>query len=983
MKHNLLKSVLLLIVAACTINGWAYNDEAATFKWTIGNESEATIVSDASAGVKETKVKVGTSLSVSTSNSIPCNNGNTMVLYNPSSNKLGKVPAAMIEYSVKMKNGVTFTLTGLSYDAVKKGTDNAEYHWSYEIDDVSSDTLLIDKAHLIRDNNTQNTPPLHHEEAITATGGQVVKVRFFVSGFDAGKNFCLSNVQLTGVVNGEEQLRAFTNFKLDFRTNPYTVVEPATQPGNVIVANENYNGSQHGLQGGTITVDVDGPVKFTLGACGYGSAIGVAKNGVALSPIANNTACDNSGLEGGYNHYVTWLYNEEEAATLTFTVDGSYLPYFFAEACDFVPQVEVRYYDTDGKTLIGSEVVEGSSALDYKYGAGDVTVPSGQAFRGWFDGSGVNALKVAAGTPVKEDLSLYAKASEIEVAALGKIFSYDFKAQSFYPEDHEVLHFNGGSYNGSQHGWGFGNGKSLGIDVAGNALIFVGVCTYSHTGDTELRDADNNLVGVLTTEKEVTTDGALQTIQYTGPATTLTFHFTATDYIHSLKVYNIAAMPEKNELGYYVIAPNDGAGLILALEAMSAGDKIFLPDGLYDLGDECLTQISKNNVSIIGESMDGTVIKNTPDYHKEGISSTATLFVTANNTYLQDLTLWNNMDYFKALEVMQNKGRGVCLQDKGTQTVCKNVRMLSHQDTYYSNKIGGLKYFEDCEIHGTVDFICGDGSVYFKNNVLVGEQRNVSGGGANAITASNADASDKGFVLEGCRVLYAENLVGNKPVMSFGRSWNNSPKCVFLNTILDNTNGELIMTKSASAQKDKIDRWDLGAMNALPEKLGEFNSMDKNGNAVSPSSHNLTFVLGTAEKQMETILSASDAATYTMAYTLGSWATTAAADATQAECDLDNIDADGIYLVENDGQCEMLKGSNLNVNDLAATATVRKANARGGFGVKAGPGAPAAIEEVLDKAAEKDVHKLIHNGQLIIIRDGKAYNALGQLSNGR
>ena len=965
----------LMVAALMSVTAWSFDNVPATFQWTVGNESEATVTSEAADGVKETKVKVGSGLTVTTASNIGCNNGNTMVLYNPVTSKQGTVEAVMVEYSVKMKKGVTFTLTGLSYDAVKKGTNNAEYHWSYVVDDVESDKTLVDKDHLIRDNNTTNNPPMHHEEAITADAGQTVKVRFYVSGFDAGKNFCLSNVQIAGNVNGEEEQRAFTDFKVDFRSEEPTWVQPTEKPANVTLSNLVFKDSQHGLQGGTITVTVDGPVKFTLGGCGYGKNIIVKKNGEDLTTIDNKVGCDNSGVGNGYTKFATWLYNVEEAAELSFTVNG-YLPYFFAEACDFVPQVEVRYFDTDGKTLIGSETIEGSSALVFKYSAADVTVAEGCAFRGWFDGSGSNALKVAEGIAVNEDLNLYAKATEIEVPALGKIYNYDLRQKSFYPEDHEVLVLNGGSYKDTQHGWTFGNGNSLGIRVAGNALIVVGVCKYSHTGDTELRDEAGNVVGKLTTEKEVTPDGELQSIQYTGEATTLTFHFTATDYIHSLKIYNIAELPKKDDAGYYVIAPNDGAGFILALEAMSDGEKIFLPNGVYDLGETVLTTISKNNISIIGQSMEGTIIKNTPDFHKEGISTTATLLITATNTYLQDLTLWNNMDYFAALAASGN-GRGVCLQDKGPKTICKNVRMLSNQDTYYSNKIGGLKYFEDCEIHGTVDFICGDGSVYFKNNELVGEQRNANGGGANAVTASNADASDKGYVFESCRIRYSENIEGTLPVMSFGRSWNNAPKCVFLNTVLADN---LVMTKEASQAKDRINRWHIGAMNALPTKLGEFNSVDKDGNVVSPASNNLTFVLNSNEKEMETILTADEAATFTMEYTLGEWSATALNDAKQVECEKDwsKLEADAIYMAECEGEfVKLLKGGEINqlmVYD-GKTYTLRKANARGGFGPK--NNAPQGVENTAAEAVK--VQKIIRDGQIIIVRDNNEYNVLGGL----
>ena len=56
---------------------------------------------------------------------------------------------------------------------------------------------------------------------------------------------------------------------------------------------------------------------------------------------------------------------------------------------------------------------------------------------------------------------------------------------------------------------------------------------------------------------------------------------------------------------------------------------------------------------------------------------------------MQDLTLKNAYPFNKST------GRAsAAFQDKGTQTICKNVKMLSYQDTYYSNNNKGLYYFE-------------------------------------------------------------------------------------------------------------------------------------------------------------------------------------------------------------------------------------------------------------------------------------------------
>ena len=972
MKRTILFALSLIL----GISAWAYENTSATFKWAVGNEAEATITSDAADGVKEAKVKIGAGLTVGTRSNLAANNGVTMVTLTPTTSKPGKVESAMVEYSVKMKKGITFTLTGLSYEAIKQGTDNASYSWSYTVDGVESTITDVSKDNLVRDNNTTGTPALLHSETITADAGRTVTVRFYVSGFDSGKLLCLSNIQLEGKVNGKEEVRAFKDFKIEFRDNPYSVILPedGVLPTGVEVTVSAYNGGQHGIQGGTIVVPVDGPVKFTFGACQYSKTdITIKKDGADYATVSNAGPCGEQ--KPNYEQFVTWTYNVEESATLTFELGSqTYLPYFFAEACEFVPQVEVRYYDTDGKTLIGSEIVDGGSALAYKYGAADVTVADGYAFRGWFNAAIPTATKVAEGLSLTEDLKLYAKATEIEVTGFGKIFDYDFRQNYFYPEDHELLSLTGGKYNDAQHGWAFSNNNTLGIQVAGNALLAVDVCKYSATGTVEVKDAEGNKVGELSVVKDETADGSKQTIYYEGPATTLTFYFTATNYIHHIKVYNIAALPEKNEeLGYYILSPGDGAGLKLVLESLQAGDKIFLPNGVYDFGADVLTQISKSNVSLIGQSMEGTIIRNAPDFHNEGIATTATFFIPSgvNGTYFQDLTIQNAMDYYAAIASGLPGGRGVCLQDKGNQTVCKNVRFLSYQDTYYSNYAGSKSYFEDCEIHGTVDFICGSGSVYFKNNLLFCEKRNLNGGGSDCITAHTGQDSrgDKGFVFEGC------TLKSACPIVSLGRAWGDQARTYFLNTLVDYSEGNFAFTDS----KGEIKRWTLTGINTNPTEFGEFNTHLADGTVLTPASNEVTFNKG-GNVTLETVLSAERAAELTINYTLGDWTNTALNDAKQAvaEKTAEEFEPNGIYLVEADGEFEaIIKGSEF-MSRFAiydgVNYTVRKANARGGFGKIAGQ--EQAIDDVESNESIRTEKKII-NGQLIIIRDGKMYNALG------
>ena len=550
-------------------------------------------------------------------------------------------------------------------------------------------------------------------------------------------------------------------------------------------------------------------------------------------------------------------------------------------------------------------------------------VQEGYQFRGWFY---TNGVKAQAGDKIEGNTTISAKVTPIEVAQVGKVYFYDFASKIFYIEDHDLI-----TKDGNQITVTLSGGKSV-VVVKSNGNQNV----YQYDGD------------------------ASATIEVAGT-------------LQSVGLYFVLDFFEKDEAtGYYSVPTNDVASFLYALvQANATGNaKIFLPRGVYDLGETTLTSITANNIAIIGESMEKTIIKNAPDALKESIDQTATLKIEKNvqNTYLQDLTIQNELDYYK-----NDNGRAVALQDCGTKTVCKNVKLLSYQDTYYSNLQGTVKYFEDCEIHGTVDFICGDGSVYFKNNLLYCEKRKKDGGGSDALTANNGPASDKGYVFESCTVK------SECPVVSMGRAWNNTPSVSFLNTLVDYSAGNF------SFESSDIQRWTKKLMNpnAWPQ-FGEYNTHLADGTVLTPASNVVTFIdekSGNATQDIETVLSAENAAARTMEWTLGDWSATAKADATQAICELtaDEFEPNGIYLVEGDGEfAGIILGSEFMdrfaVYD-GVNYTVRKANARGGFGLKAGED-PQGIENA-NAASNSKVSKIFRDGQVVIVRDGKEYNVLG------
>ncbi len=696
-----------------------------------------------------------------------------------------------------------------------------------------------------------------------------------------GKGFRLYGITVNPYVPKE---RHFTDFKIDFTSDPYTVVVPAdgVLPEGVTVEGT-WHDAQHGYNSSVVTVPVDGAVKITFGNCSYNGQGATIKNGdKVLATLPCNADCDGTS---------SWTYNSDNDAVLTI-VTPSYCPSLSVEACDFIPDIEVSYFNTDG-SLIGTDLLPGGAALNYKYGVDDVTVPQGQAFRGWFASTKSNAEKVSEGTPLETDTQLYARATKIETPSSTARFVYDLTKPYFYVEDHEAIEIDGKYYN--NHGWLVSNGGTIKVNVAAKCYVSVGCCQYSAESTAVVTDASGEKVAEFPVK--AASDGAEQTFQYDGEPGWLTITFPNGAYIHNVTISNVADFVEYNEsTGYYEIPAGDVSSFLLALKAASSKDgaKIYLPNGTYDLGTTTLTPIAGKNISIIGESMSGTVITNCPPIEEEGIGVTATLLNRSENLYLQDLTLRNAMPF----DGKAFAGRAVTLQDKGKNTICKNVSLESYQDTYYSNNTSAFFYFEDGEIHGVVDYVCGGGDVYFNRVKFVNESPK------NTTIAAPNGAKKFGYVMNECTIETRCNQ------FNFGRSWGTYSGLAWLNTTIN--------------QPDKLasSRFTTAGMNCAADKFVEYNSMDSKGNRITPTSNKLKFTHSSGDKSYETVLTDAEAAEYAIDKVFPNWDPVSIA--AQAEYEPNEATEGNVYLV--DGKIyagELPEGNKLKV---------RKANSRGGFG---------------------------------------------------
>ena len=611
--------------------------------------------------------------------------------------------------------------------------------------------------------------------------------------------------------------------------------------------------------------------------------------------------------------------NQKTVATIVVEANGDEVTYELTVG--FKPDFTLTYYNIDGKTVIGTQAVEQDAEIEaFVEGVENkVTVADGKKFRGWSSSLKQDEKKFTTSSVITSDAALYALVTDIETANATARYDYNFTKEGFDINDHEAISVENGKWHDTTHGWVFESNGKIKVLMGGKGYIKLNLCQYSKTGKITLLDPKGKEVSSI--DAKATKDGNLGILQNESTESgeyTLTFEGGDT-YIHSLSIVNMTNPAFTQNGNWMEVKAGDAQSFITALEiangniAAANADRtyIFLPDGTYDLGDKCLTPISGNNISIIGESMDNTIIVNKPEV--EGIGVTATLFNTSTGLYMQDLTLKNAYPFDKST------GRAVCLQDKGTQTICKNVKMLSYQDTYYSNNNNGQYYFEGSDIHGIVDFICGGGDVFFNKCTLTLEP-----GKGSYITAPYTDGSDYGYVFDGCKIVGSAT-----DGFTFGRSWGGTAKCAFLNTILD---------KNAAANIAST-RWTTGGMNVVAKNFFEYNTVDENGKVISPAENIVKFTKDKEVSEYNTIITAEKAAEFSLDKVFSNWkpaelaAQKSATAATESNGKLAWEGDAQMYIVLKDGKFfAMTAEKSLDIAGATGSWSVRAANEMGGFG---------------------------------------------------
>ena len=294
----------------------------------------------------------------------------------------------------------------------------------------------------------------------------------------------------------------------------------------------------------------------------------------------------------------------------------------------FKPDYTLEYIGVDGSVLTTQQVEEDAAIGAFAYDINEApATKDGYKARGWFK-QNVLGEKFTTADVITANTKLYAIQTEMETASTCRKYFFDLADKNFYAEDHEAFNPAGEGYywHDAQHGWAFKNGNTVDLLVGPKATITVTLCQYGSGTGIAVKQGEK----VLDTLPGIADgDGGTAVYNYEGEAGTLTLEMQCGGemYIHAMKIVNTAETSFDSQGNWYFVKAGNASSLIDVLDVINGKNAakdaeraiIFLPDGTYDLDATVKTAITGHNISLIGQSMDKTIIVTKPDVSVEGL----------------------------------------------------------------------------------------------------------------------------------------------------------------------------------------------------------------------------------------------------------------------------------------------------------------------------------------------------------------------------
>ncbi|XP_070034398.1 pectinesterase/pectinesterase inhibitor PPE8B-like [Nicotiana tomentosiformis] len=187
----------------------------------------------------------------------------------------------------------------------------------------------------------------------------------------------------------------------------------------------------------------------------------------------------------------------------------------------------------------------------------------------------------------------------------------------------------------------------------------------------------------------------------------------------------------------------------------------------------------KTNIVLIGEGTENTIITGNKSFGGDGIQTlyTATVSVKGQGFTAQDITFRNEAGPWKY--------QAVALVAEADYISFYRCRFEGYQDTLYTRF--GKHFYRDCQVLGTIDFICGHATAVFQNSII--EVRAPIPGQFNTITAQKREEEGEatGIVLQNCTIKATPELekMGKNVTTYLGRPWGNYSRTVFMQSDID------------------------------------------------------------------------------------------------------------------------------------------------------------------------------------------------------
>ena len=239
---------------------------------------------------------------------------------------------------------------------------------------------------------------------------------------------------------------------------------------------------------------------------------------------------------------------------------------------------------------------------------------------------------------------------------------------------------------------------------------------------------------------------------------------------------------------------NDKMSINETLKKAKEGDVLFLADGIY----KEKIKINTNNITIIGQSKDKTIITNhdyfhkiMSDYNECNTFRSYTMYVGGDNVKLSNLTVENSST------PSSRYGQSISLYVDGDKFICDNVIIKSAQDTLFCGPLPddliirhqnflekeflknhlSRQHYINCDIEGDVDFIFGTGMALFENcNIIpIIEEEDY----ARYFVAAPAHGIDQqyGFLFYKCNLIKKDNYTN---MVSLARPWRDYGIAVYI-----------------------------------------------------------------------------------------------------------------------------------------------------------------------------------------------------------